>query len=336
MKLTTLAVLLGLAAIGYSLPVEVKPWAVISDSAGRARLVHINPGKVLVGENEPEPYFDPETDVVFRLFTRRNPVHGAIVNWADGATISNSNFNADHPTRILIHGWTEDDDATLFFVIKDHYLRVGEFNVITVDWSAGAQTINYIAARNRVGGVGMITSRLIDTIRSTTGQSQAMINIIGFSLGAHAAGNAGKQQNGQLDTVIGLDPAGPLFSEGQADIFTPSDAIYTEAIYTSAGTLGFDGPLADANFYPNWGRSQPGCITNTCAHNRVTQLYAESISTEAHFTSIRCANHNEILNQQCTSSGPYANMGGEPSNRGRGVTGVYQLMTNSGSPFARG
>ncbi|XP_055538345.1 pancreatic triacylglycerol lipase-like [Wyeomyia smithii] len=334
MKLTTIAVLLGFVAIGYSLPAH--PWALIADSAGRGHLAIVNPAKILVGENEVEPLFDPETDVVYRLFTRRNPLHGTVLEWSDASTISNSNFDAGHPTRFLIHGWTEDDDATLFFVIKDHYLRVGDFNVITVDWSAGAQTINYIAARNRVGGVGMITSRLIDVIRSATGQSQAMISVIGFSLGAHAAGNTGKHQNNQLDTVIGLDPAGPLFSEGQADIFTPNDAIYTEAIYTSAGSLGFDGPLADANFYPNWGRSQPGCITNTCAHNRVSLLYAESISSETPFASIRCASHSEIQNQQCTSSGPYANMGGEPSNRGRGVSGVYQLMTNSGSPFARG
>lgn len=34
------------------------------------------------------------------------------------------------------------------------YLRHGDYNVVVADWGLGAQTINYITARNRVGGVG--------------------------------------------------------------------------------------------------------------------------------------------------------------------------------------
>lgn len=34
------------------------------------------------------------------------------------------------------------------------YLELGEFNVVVADWGLGAQTINYITARNRVGPVG--------------------------------------------------------------------------------------------------------------------------------------------------------------------------------------
>ncbi|XP_062533323.1 pancreatic triacylglycerol lipase-like [Armigeres subalbatus] len=298
-------------------------------------MVNIDPVNIPEGENEVEPHFNPEADVVFRMFTRRNPVHAQTISWDDPSSISNSNFNPDHPTRFLIHGWVEGQDATLHWVIKDHFMRVGDFNVINVDWGAGAQTINYIAARNRVGGVGMIVSRVIDVIRATTGQSLDLINVIGFSLGGHAAGNAGKGQNGQLNSVIALDPAGPLFSAGQADILAASDAVYTEAIYTNAGNLAFDAPLAQANFYPNGGRSQAGCLTSICDHNRVNELFAESVSTDNHFIAMQCANYQEILNGVCTV-GSYAKMGGEPSNRGRGVSGVFYLRTNSASPFARG
>ncbi|KAL1402666.1 hypothetical protein pipiens_005987 [Culex pipiens pipiens] len=340
MKLAApLAVLLGFAAVGYSLPVEPKPWVLIPDGKGHMHMVNIDPVQVPTEEYEIEPHFNPEMDVVFRLHTRRNPVHPQIINWFDPSSISNSNFNPAHPTRFLIHGWVEGQDAELHWVIKDHYMRVGDFNVINVDWGAGAQTINYIAARNRVGGVGMIVSRVIDVIRATTGQSRDLINVIGFSLGGHAAGNTGKGQEGQLNTVIALDPAGPLFSRGQADILTENDALYTEAIYTNAGLLAFDEPLCHANFYPNGGRSQPGCLIDlagVCSHMRVNELFAESVSTANHFLSMRCANYAEILSGRCTSSGPYAKMGGEPSNRGRGVNGVFHLMTNSASPFARG
>ncbi|XP_055625118.1 pancreatic triacylglycerol lipase-like [Toxorhynchites rutilus septentrionalis] len=334
-----LSALVAFATISSCHPTNGKPWTLIPDGAGFMRMVNINPLDVPAGENEADTLFNPELDVVFRLHTRRNPVHNQLLKWNDMDTIKKSNFDPANPTRFVIHGWIEGEGATLHWVIKDHYLRVGNVNVINVDWGAGSQTINYIAARNRVAAVGMIVSRLIDVIRYATGQPRSMINVIGFSLGAHAAGNAGKKQDGLINSVIGLDPAGPLFSIGQADILTSSDAVYTEAIYTNAGQLAFDYPLAQANFYPNGGRSQPGCfldLAGICAHNRVNELFAESVSTTSHFVAMRCANYEEILSARCTSSGPYANMGGEPSNHGRGVSGVYLLMTNSRSPFARG
>lgn len=77
--------------------------------------------------------------------------------------------------------------------------------------------------------------------------------IAGHSLGAHIAGIAGKRTNGRIHAIFGLDPAGPLFSLGNPnDRFAADDAIYTQGIRTNAGNLGFNEPLAHADFYPNW------------------------------------------------------------------------------------
>uniref|UniRef100_A0A8D8IMH0 Phospholipase A1 member A n=1 Tax=Culex pipiens TaxID=7175 RepID=A0A8D8IMH0_CULPI len=108
---------------------------------------------------------------------------------------------------------------------------------------------------------------------------------------------------------------------------------------SNAGLLGINVPLGQANFYPNGGRSQPGCGTDiggSCAHARAPQFYAESIGASMPFRSTRCANHDEILAGVCTPSGPDANMGGQPSNFGRGVNGIFFLATNGDAPFARG
>ncbi|XP_058839270.1 pancreatic triacylglycerol lipase-like [Topomyia yanbarensis] len=335
MKFSVAACLL-LAIGAHSTPIDHRR-SLVFDANGNLHLVNADPYSTVNAELE--PLFTAETDIVFRLFTRSNPVHAQILQWNDAASIHNSNFNPAHPTRFTIHGWNGDGSSGLHSNIRSHYFTVGEFNTISVDWGVGAQTINYITARNRVDAVGDVVSRMINTLVSATGISRNSISIIGHSLGAHAAGNAGKYQAGQMHTIVGLDPAGPLFSLGQSDIMTPGDAQYVEAVFSNAGTLGFDLPLGDANFYPNGGRSQPGCgidIAGNCAHSRSHELFAESISSTVGFRATRCASHDEVLSGGCTSSGPDARMGGEPSNHGRGVNGIFRFSTNSAAPFAQG
>lgn len=45
------------------------------------------------------PLFLAERDVRFNLFTRRNNVVGQEIVWGDAASVRNSNFNGNHPTR---------------------------------------------------------------------------------------------------------------------------------------------------------------------------------------------------------------------------------------------
>lgn len=216
----------------------------------------------------------------------------------------------------------------------------GAFNVITVDWGVGANTINYIAARNRVNEVGPLTARFLDFLNLSGGMSFDTLSVIGHSLGAHISGIVGKSvARGVLNTVIGMDPALPLFSvDSVVDRITATDARYVEVIHTNAGLLGFDFPIGQASFYPNGGRTQPGCgidIVGNCAHGRAYEFFAESINNNR-FLSTRCNNFNEIQIGSCTPSGPSVTMGGEPSNFNTNTNGVYFLTTSGSSPFALG
>ncbi|XP_055538344.1 pancreatic triacylglycerol lipase-like [Wyeomyia smithii] len=332
----TVVLLLSLALIVHAIPVEQRH-SLVYDARGNLHLVNQDPYSVI--DADLEPFFNAESDIIFRLYTRSNPNDEQVLVWSDPSTVQNSNFNPNHPTRFTVHGWNNDGSSAVHTNIRSNYFAVGDFNVISVDWGAGAQTINYISARNRVNAVGEIVSRMINTLVSASGVSRNTISIIGHSLGAHAAGNAGKFQNGEIHSVIGLDPAGPLFSLGQPDLLTSNDAQYVEAIFSNAGLLGFNLPLGDANFYPNGGRSQPGCgidLTGNCAHTRSHEMFAESISSATGFRATRCGSHDEINAGNCTPSGADAMMGGEPSNHGRGVNGVFHLRTNSAAPFAQG
>lgn len=61
-------------------------------------------------------------------------------------------------------------------------------NLIAVNWEKSSQTLNYIAARNRVEPIGAHVAALIDFMVNNNLVSINDINLIGFSLGAHIAG----------------------------------------------------------------------------------------------------------------------------------------------------
>lgn len=55
--------------------------------------------------------------------------------------------------------------------------------MITVDWSIGGNTINYITARNRVGDVADVVAAFIDFLHSINHLRFNELHVIGHSLG---------------------------------------------------------------------------------------------------------------------------------------------------------
>lgn len=107
-----------------------------------------------------------------------------------------------------------------------------------------------------------------------------------------------------------------------------------EAIHTNGGGLGMKHPCAQADFFPNGGSLQPGCVDLlACPHCRSYDYFAESINNDQ-FKAVKCASYSEISSGVCTDQGGVYNMGGEPSNSG--ISGVFALNTAGGSPFALG
>lgn len=134
-------------------------------------------------------------------------------------------------------------------------------------------------------------------------------------------GIAGKNvRSGRVPKIIGLDPANPLFNyRDPATRIAVGDALSVETIHTNAGTLGFSAPLGNGAFYPNGGRSQPGCgldMAGSCAHSRAHEFYIESINTLIGFYSYPCQSYDEIRRGRCTVIGEQQRMGGDPGNQG--------------------
>ena len=174
------------------------------------------------------------------------------------------NFNENVSVcRFLVHGWLNNGEHFLNIDGTRAYLSNGEFNVIVVDWGMGAETSNYIRARNRVGDVGRSLANIIDFMNQSFNLRFEDITVVGFSLGAHVAGIAGKTvRRGRINTIIGLDPAGPLFDINRVDTRLDSgDAQYVEIIHSNGRYSGFGLPMGHADFYPNGKIKQSSTIT---------------------------------------------------------------------------
>ncbi|KAJ8974934.1 hypothetical protein NQ317_012914 [Molorchus minor] len=205
--------------------------------------------------------------------------------------------------------------------------------MVVVDWSEVADSINYFYAKDGVQSVGKFFGDFINDLSTTYNLSLSKISIAGHSLGAHIAGVAGKSLNGEIDHITGLDPAAP-FIDGSDESYTlnKGDAKFVQVIHTSGGKLGIGQAIGHADYYPNGGSDQSGCILDlagSCAHQRSFEYFAESIKNGT-FLAERCLNFVEYYSGAC--NGEKSLMGGYYVDKR--ASGNYYLKTNDQSPFA--
>lgn len=78
-----------------------------------------------------------------------------------------------------------NEQVTIEFLMKD------DVNVIRVDWSELARSINYFTAAGRVPEAGMILGQFIDFLHFYNAVDFNQIKIVGFSLGGKLATSDG-------------------------------------------------------------------------------------------------------------------------------------------------
>ncbi|KAJ0182668.1 hypothetical protein K1T71_002037 [Dendrolimus kikuchii] len=248
------------------------------------------------------------------LFTRQNPNNAQILVNGNANSIWNSNYRNNRPTKVIVHGWNT-------------FLAVQDCNVIVVDWRGSANSL-YNAAYYAVPGIGQFLGNFLNWLFNTAGGNWNNVHLVGFSLGAHVVGHAGRQVGGRPRRITGLDPAGPRWGNNNLAL-NANNAQYVEIIHTDGGLLGIFDRIGNSDFYPNGGRNpQPGCWISTCSHSRAYEFFASSIRTD-HFVGRLCGNINQAQNNQCT--GNALNMGNAVLNK-QG-NGIFGLRTESKWPF---
>ncbi|XP_053524502.1 pancreatic lipase-related protein 2-like [Artibeus jamaicensis] len=270
------------------------------------------------------PWPPKDIDAQFLLFTNENPNNFQRISPTDLATIEASNFRLDRKTRFIIHGFIDKGEESWLLDMCQTMFKVEEVNCICVDWRRGARTI-YTQAVHNIRVVGAEIAFLVQGLSTEMGYSLENVHLIGHSLGAHAAAEAGRRLGGLVGRITGLDPAEPCFQGTPEEVrLDASDAMFVDVIHTDSSPfvpflgLGMSQKVGHLDFYPNGGKQMPGCQKNilstiidinglwegtrdfaACNHLRSYKYYASSILNPSGFLGYPCASYTEFEESNC-------------------------------------
>ena len=113
------------------------------------------------------------------FFFRENPTDHEVIE-ANSASLGNSNFNTNNPTKIFVHGFFDDASIVTRYAMVEKWLFVGDYNIISIDWSTLAVCCNYFSAADSVIPVGEYSANLIQVTITTIKQRNVFFNHFGF------------------------------------------------------------------------------------------------------------------------------------------------------------
>ncbi|KAA8584140.1 hypothetical protein FQN60_015348 [Etheostoma spectabile] len=235
-------------------------------------------------------------------------------------------------------------------------LKVENVNCIAVEWKKGVKT-QYAQAANNARVLGAQVAFMIQFLKVNFTQTSDKFHIIGHSVGAHAAGDAGSRTPG-LARITGLDPTEPYFQDTDVSVrLDTSDAAFVDVIHTD-GSLGMSQSVGHVDFYPNGGELMPGCSANkglpssldaiwegtkrfdACNHARAYEYYSESLRKRQGFVAYPCPNKDSFAAGKCFPCGddtcPQMGYYADRFNVTNGISETkYFLNTGSSEPFGR-
>uniref|UniRef100_A0A182VQU1 Lipase domain-containing protein n=1 Tax=Anopheles minimus TaxID=112268 RepID=A0A182VQU1_9DIPT len=213
-------------------------------------------------------------------------------------------LNFTLPLTIVIHGWQDSSNLTVYNALAANYLRfVKNTNYCVLDWKPYAEFAYQIAARQSTPVVANYLFQFLQYI-SILYFPLEKVSLVGFSMGAQIAGLTGKLLPGRIGAIYALDPAGALFSLpvdiGRKRRIADTDAKYVQVVYTTRYTLGFGPLVGTQNFLPNGGyHPQAPCKplndgleeferAMRCSHVFALKLFTDSLDPANPIVGQRC------------------------------------------------
>lgn len=245
-------------------------------------------------------------------------------------TIEECEFNNETQTFIIIHGWTVTGmyESWVAKLVSALYEREPSANVIVVDWLNRASN-HYPTSAAYTKLVGRDVAKFVTWLQKELQLPWDKIYLLGYSLGAHAAGIAGALSNNKISRITGLDPAGPSFEHADnQNTLSKDDAQFVDVLHTNTRgspgrSIGIQRALGHIDIYPNGGTFQPGCdIQNTllgiaseglkglqnmdqlikCSHERSIHLFIDSlVNMNQQSMTFRCGTKEAFNKGLCLS-----------------------------------
>ncbi|XP_014343729.1 pancreatic triacylglycerol lipase-like [Latimeria chalumnae] len=310
------------------------------------------------------PWNPEKINTRFLLYSKQNPSNYQEITARNPSTISGSNFSTNRKTRFIIHGFIDQGEEAWLSDMCKLFFQVEDVNCICVDWSAGSRC-PYSQAVHNIRVVGAEMAYIIDILQTNFSYPPSNIHIIGHSLGAHAAAEAGRRKRG-ISRITGLDPAEPFFQSTPIEVrLNPTDAVFVDVIHTDAAPIipnfgfGMMQAVGHIDFYPNGGEYMPGCQKNAisqivdidgiwegtrdfvaCNHLRAYKYYSDSITAKDGFIGYQCSTYESFKSGDCLPCprgscplmGHYADSYRVPLGT---VNQKFYLNTGDARPFAR-
>lgn len=136
-------------------------------------------------------------DISYYLYTKE--LNGTFINQS---TILSINFDTRKETIFIIHGWKTLHSSKMPQMVKDAYLASRDVNIIIVDWSILSYE-TYITSKSYVPQIGKIVADFILFMNRYVRLRIEKTAFVGFSLGAHIAGNTGRMIGGSASHLVG-------------------------------------------------------------------------------------------------------------------------------------
>lgn len=223
----------------------------------------------------------------------------------DLVSLKSSPFRPDRRTVIVIHGFKPPGiqyipffDTTSWLEKIANLWHKADVNVIRVYWDSGIYDVA-VAETKYVARQTILLLYYLAELNGISIDDESFLKniyLIGHSLGAHIAGFIGKEFDGQIGRITGLDPAGPRFYGLDPRYrLDRGDALFVDAMHTNLIEKLVDrncsvksdmekicryGTVVDSghvDLYVNDGSRQPSCDKLRdffgCSHKRSIDYY---------------------------------------------------------------
>lgn len=173
----------------------------------------------------------PNSNVKYYLYTHDTADSPMELSLANTSDINSEIFVPNTKLIIILHGYKGHRDKTPNPMLRSAFFQRDNFNIISVDFEKLVEEPCYITAVGNLPTVANCTANLIDFLVDSNFFTLDDIHVIGFSLGAQAAGMISNYLSHirKLKRITGLDPAKPLFmTASESNRLDPSDAEFVE------------------------------------------------------------------------------------------------------------